>query len=92
MAPNLIHVEVMRHLRTIGVEIYDLWGSNAVKSTDGTYAPISGHPSAGTTRFKLGFGGIVLDYPPTFDLVLNPFCYSGYEKLHRFRSRKRAFA
>lgn len=93
MAPNLLHVSVMRYLRTIGITTYDLWGTNAVLTKEGTgYEPIAGHASAGTTRFKLGFGGTILEYPPTIDLVLRPFCYSGYETLRRLRSRKRAFS
>lgn len=93
MAPHLLHFSVIRYLQKLGIHTYDLWGTNAIRSVkNGEWEPIANHPSAGTTRFKLGFGGTIVEYPPTVDIVINPFCYSGYMKIRGFRSRKRAFS
>ena len=87
MAPNLLHWEVIRHLKAHDCVTYDFWGIHTV---DG--AAISGHASEGTTRFKLGFGGSIIDYPPTYDIILNPICYTGYRAIQALRSKKRAFS
>ncbi|MBI2589846.1 peptidoglycan bridge formation glycyltransferase FemA/FemB family protein [Candidatus Berkelbacteria bacterium] len=39
------------------------------------------HPWAGITRFKLGFGGEVVHYPDSVDLVLSPAPYTLYKLL-----------
>lgn len=87
MAPHLMHWETIRHLKSIGSDAYDFWGTNAV---DGE--PIPNHSSAGTTRFKLGFGGTIINYPDNVDIILNPFCYSIISVIKRLRSQKRAFS
>ena len=87
MAPYLLHWHVMQELKKRGATTYDFWG---VHVKDGE--AIQGHPSSGTTRFKLGFGGTIVEYPPTFDIILNPFCYTLYSLVQRSRRQKRAFA
>lgn len=87
MAPNLLHWEIMKQAKAEGATRYDFWG---VKTQGGQAIP--NHPSYGTTRFKLGFGGELVDYPPTTDVVLNRFCYTLYRGVNRLRSRNRAFS
>jgi|GEM_PF-5926638 len=87
MAPYLLHWKTMQELRKYDVTLYDLWGVHVQNGKE-----IANHPSAGTTRFKLGFGGTLVEYPPSIDIILNPFCYTVYTSIQRFRSRKRAFA
>lgn len=55
---------------------YDLWGvapENAGQD----------HPWAGFTRFKQGFGGRLLSYPGTIDIVLSPVQYRLYSIARR---------
>jgi lipid II:glycine glycyltransferase (peptidoglycan interpeptide bridge formation enzyme) len=87
MGPYLLHWEVIRHLQSKKVSLYDLWG---VHTKDGK--PIDNHPSAGTTRFKLGFGGTHVLYPPMYDLVRKPIPYTIYFSLRALFTRKKAFS
>jgi lipid II:glycine glycyltransferase (peptidoglycan interpeptide bridge formation enzyme) len=87
MAPYLLHWRVIQELKKDGKTTYDLWG---VHVKDGEAIP--GHASNGTTRFKLGFGGTLKEYPPTLDIILNPIYYTVYTSIQRLRSRKRAFS
>ena len=44
------------------------------------------HPWAGITRFKMGFGGDAVHYPPAVDVVIDSFKYQIYQlgrKLNR---------
>lgn len=60
MAPHLLHWTLITRYQTAGFQWYDFWGIDPDK-----------YP--GVTRFKLGFGGQVVEYPGAFDLVLKPF-------------------
>jgi lipid II:glycine glycyltransferase (peptidoglycan interpeptide bridge formation enzyme) len=92
MAPYLLHAKAIQTAQKLGCSQYDLWGSAAIYQSDKEqWQEISGHSSAGTTRFKLGFGGSVISYPGTFDLVLNPFCYNTYKLLRKLRGGRRSF-
>lgn len=68
MPNNLLVWEAMKLGRRLGGELFDLGGIN----TD------PHHPWAGLTRFKLGFGGQVVQFPPSYDLVLSPFKYRAF--------------
>jgi lipid II:glycine glycyltransferase (peptidoglycan interpeptide bridge formation enzyme) len=93
MAPFLLHAETIKFAKEFGCHTYDLWGTdlewNAEKSE---WQPISGKASAGTSRFKVGFGGEVISYPGTFDLILKPFWYTLYTFIRAIRGGKRAFS
>ena len=91
MAPHLLHWQAILHAKAVGCATYDLWGTHAVRQ-DSQWKPVEGHPSEGVTRFKLGFGGEIVDYPGTYDLVFQPFWYSAYKTLRGLRSGKRAFS
>ncbi len=43
------------------------------------------HQYAGVTRFKLGFGGKILENPGTFDLIISPRKYKVYQILRSIR-------
>lgn len=60
MSPHLLHWSLIQQYKKSGFSWYDFWGIDA-----DTYP--------GVTRFKLGFGGQVIEYPGAFDLVLKPF-------------------
>src|SRR3989338_10649849 len=70
MAPHFMHWEIIKYLKTINYQLatinyYDLWGINAKKWP-------------GVTRFKLGFGGDLKEYPGSFDLPVSRFWYIAY--------------
>jgi lipid II:glycine glycyltransferase (peptidoglycan interpeptide bridge formation enzyme) len=87
MAPYLLHWRLMVSLKAQGFTAYDFWGVHTVGGD-----AIKGHASEGVSRFKLGFGGILHHYAATVDVIFEPFRYSAYKTIQRFRSRKRAFA
>ena len=90
-AVNLMHWQAILHAKASNCSTYDLWGTHAV--FDGKeWSPIPGHPSEGVTRFKLGLGGEIVEYPGSYDLVFQPFWYSAYQTLRGLRSGKRAFS
>lgn len=85
-APFLLHWEIMRWAQRRGIATYDLWGVN---TRDGK--PMENHPSYGTTRFKIGFGGTLVRYPRTYDIILRPFWYSLYRLGQTFRRTPPSF-
>lgn len=60
MAPHLMHWTLMQQYKQRGFAWYDFWGIDPDKWP-------------GVTRFKLGFGAKVIEYPGSFDLVRKPF-------------------
>lgn len=60
MAPHLLHWTLMRRYKERGFKWYDFWGIDAQKWP-------------GVTRFKLGFGAKLVEYPGSFDYVARPF-------------------
>ncbi len=69
MAPYLLHWRVIQEARARGLKLYDLWGIDEKKWP-------------GLTRFKMGFGGKVKEYPPALDVVYRPVWYA----LYKFRT------
>lgn len=65
MAPHFLHWQVMQEARAQGCAFYDLWGIDEKKWP-------------GLTRFKSGFGGNVVQYPASVDIVYRPFHYWTY--------------
>lgn len=60
MAPHLLHWKNIQQYKEQGYQWYDFWGVDSARWP-------------GVTRFKLGFGGRVIEYPGSFDLVQRPF-------------------
>lgn len=71
MAPFLLHWALIEDAQEKGMTAYDWWGIAPAGAGEG-------HPWAGITRFKLGFGGEHVSYPGTFDLLLKPASYRLY--------------
>jgi len=65
MAPYMMHWEIIMWAKSRGYEYYDLWGIDQGKWP-------------GVTRFKLGWGGKVVEYPGSFDLPISGFWYFVY--------------
>lgn len=73
MAPFMLHWRIIQLLRRAGIENYDLWGIDAKKWP-------------GVTRFKLNWGGRIIDRPGSFDLPVSKIWYSAYKiasRVHR---------
>ena len=75
MAPHALQWFAIAQAHARGVSQYDFWGIH----------PSPNHAWAGITRFKLGFGGEAVEYIGTFELPLNPWLYSLYKFISRFR-------
>jgi lipid II:glycine glycyltransferase (peptidoglycan interpeptide bridge formation enzyme) len=72
MSPYVLHWKMMMYAKSQGIKWYDWHG-------------IDSQRWPGVTRFKLGFGGKEIDYPGTFDLILAPNMYLGYNILRALR-------
>jgi lipid II:glycine glycyltransferase (peptidoglycan interpeptide bridge formation enzyme) len=70
MAPYLLHWQAMLDAKAMGLEYYDLGGSE-----------VSGGGEKGFTRFKRGFGGRVVEYAGAYDIVINKSLYQVYRFL-----------
>lgn len=68
MTSNLVAWEAIQLGKRLGCKSLDLWGS---LGTD----PDFSHPWAGFHRFKLGYGGDLVELVGSWDLVLNPVMY-----------------
>ena len=67
MAPYLMHFQAMLDAQSLGLKDYDFWGVE----TAGGQAP-------GFVRFKLGFGGAVLEYEGARDFITLRLWYNVY--------------
>jgi len=66
MASNLICWEAIRLGKKLGCKTFDLWGALGPN-------PEKSHPWYGWHRFKAGYGGKLVEYIGSYDLVLKPF-------------------
>lgn len=69
MAPYLLHWKIMNDAYQQKENFYDWFGLS--------------NKWPGVTRFKLGFGGQVVERPGTFEHVLRPLWYTGYRMMKR---------
>lgn len=65
MAPYILHWRILGEARRRGLKHYDLWGVDEKKWP-------------GVTRFKLGFGGEIVEYPESVDILYRPMWYKVY--------------
>jgi lipid II:glycine glycyltransferase (peptidoglycan interpeptide bridge formation enzyme) len=71
-AAFLLQFEAMRWAREAGCAKYDLWGipmvdPTTMTDTGTTLAGTKGDDWRGLYRFKTGFGGEIVTYPPTLE-------------------------
>jgi lipid II:glycine glycyltransferase (peptidoglycan interpeptide bridge formation enzyme) len=71
MAPHLLQWQTIKKAKQLGLQYYDFWGIE------------DRYP--GVSRFKKGFGGFEIEYPGTFDFVINNFWYLTYQTVKRFK-------
>lgn len=65
MAPHLLHWQAIKEAKKRGFDYYDFWGIDEIKWP-------------GVTKFKLGFGGSIIEYPPAVDIIYRPAWYKVY--------------
>ncbi len=65
MASNLIAWEAIKLAKSLGCEIFDMWGATNDRN----------NPWWGFTRFKLGYGGELIQYIDSYDFVINKPVY-----------------
>jgi lipid II:glycine glycyltransferase (peptidoglycan interpeptide bridge formation enzyme) len=87
MAPYLLQWQAIKNARQNGFHYYDLFGIAPHKKgfSGSEYEYDQKHQYAGVTRFKLGFGGAVVEKPGTYDLIVSNGKYKVYEALRRLR-------
>lgn len=66
MAPHLLHWRIMQDAKKSGFFSYDFWGIDEKRWP-------------GVSRFKLGFGGSIVEYPESVDIVFRPMWYRIYK-------------
>ena len=77
--PYLLQWEAIKESKHRGCAIYDFWGfTDPVK--------FSGHPWAGPTLFKMGFGGYKREYIKTQDYIISQRYWINYiiEKIRKY--------
>lgn len=79
MAPNLLMWESIRYGKKIGCTDFDMWGALGPN-------PDPADPWLGFHRFKAGYGGRLIEFFPTHDLVFKPEQYLIYKQLDSIRS------
>lgn len=80
MASNLMMWEAMKLGKKLGCQTFDLWGC-----LGGGADPSPRHPWYGFHRFKEGYGGRLVKFIGSFDLVLQP----GFYRLYNFADNLR---
>jgi len=94
MAPYLLHWTLIQSVKNQNYKYYDFYGiaptTNPVPSKAEGNKPQTlsrakpretnhKHPWSGITRFKMGFGGQVINYPGTFDFIYQNGSYQLYK-------------
>ncbi|MBI2036079.1 peptidoglycan bridge formation glycyltransferase FemA/FemB family protein [Candidatus Microgenomates bacterium] len=78
MASNLMMWEAIKFGQKMECHTFDMWGSLGPN-------PNLKDPWYGFHRFKEGYGGELIEFVGSYDLVLNPFLYKLYNLAHRAR-------
>lgn len=71
MASNLMMWEAIKLGKKFGCKMFDMWGSLGPE-------PDTSDPWYGFHRFKQGYGGTLVEFVGSFDLVVNPSLYRLY--------------
>ena len=78
MAPNLLMWEAIKYGQSLGLKSFDTWGClgpDAKESENGF----------GFHRFKQGYGGKLVQFVGTYDLVINSQLYKIYNLIDKYR-------
>ncbi len=78
MANNLMMWEVIRLGKRLGCSTFDMWGSLGPE-------PDMTDPWYGFHRFKQGYGGELIEFVGSYDLVVSPGLYALYNQVDKIR-------
>ena len=78
MASNLMMWEMIKFGKQMQCKMFDMWGSLGPE-------PNEKDPWFGFHRFKKGYGGDLVEFLGTYDLVINPPVYSIYKLVENVR-------
>ncbi|MBI2595244.1 peptidoglycan bridge formation glycyltransferase FemA/FemB family protein [Candidatus Daviesbacteria bacterium] len=81
MANNLVAWEAIRLGKKMGLKKFDMWGALPPD------APLN-HPWQGFNKFKAGFGGELVEYLGTYDLIFIDFLYWAFTTVDKLTSLK----
>lgn len=86
-ASYLIQWEAIQNAKKRGLKWYNFWGISPLVMEKGEYRAQAGHPWAGLTFFKLGFGGEVRQFVHAKDLPISRKYYLTriFEGIERWR-------
>jgi len=68
MASNLMAWEAIKLGQRLNCKLFDMWGATNDKDS----------PYWGFTKFKLGYGGELVEYIDSYDFIVNPFVYYSF--------------
>ncbi len=78
MANNLLAWKVIQFGKSLGCEVFDMWGSLGPN-------PNQNDPWYGFHKFKEGYGGKLVEFVGSYDLVFNPTMYKLFQLVDRLR-------
>lgn len=78
MAPTLLMWEVIKLGQKLKCKTFDMWGCLGPRAKENE----NGY---GFHRFKQGYGGQLIEYVGTYDLVINPTLYKLYNSVDKMR-------
>lgn len=78
MAPTLLMWETIKLGKKLDCKVFDMWGSLGPDAKEG-------EQGFGFHRFKQGFGGQLVQFVGTYDLVINPSLYKIYNLVDKYR-------
>ncbi len=81
MASNLVAWEAIKYGKKLGLKKFDMWGALGPN-------PNPKDPFFGFHRFKKGYGGELVTYIGTYDLVFNETLYWAFTYIDKFTSLK----
>ncbi len=78
MAPTLLMWETIKLGKSLGLKTFDMWGCLGPNAKEGDLG-------YGFHRFKQGFGGSLVEYVGTWDLIINSKLYPLYNLVDKYR-------
>jgi len=78
MASNLMMWQAIKFGKKLGLKKFDMWGSLSPN-------PDKKDPWYGFHKFKQGYGGQLVEFVGSYDLVINPFLYQLYKIADKIR-------
>jgi lipid II:glycine glycyltransferase (peptidoglycan interpeptide bridge formation enzyme) len=78
MAPTLLMWEAIKYGQSLGLKTFDMWGCLGPDAN-------ASQQGFGFHRFKQGYGGNLIQYVGTYDLVINPRLFKLYNLVDKYR-------